>query len=208
MLFHAPGSLSFVLPIDTAPTWHLLPHPVAFRFGFVLLSRRSALGLLARTRLLVWEGFFLPLLGATVRTRTRWTPCCLRFAWFVPSCDFGILSPTLWFTPPVFGTSVSFPALLASRWALDFSLPPSGHARDPGFSHPHLWPWSFLCLVGGGPVGLVRFLGWLGAHAAIATVSSSFRFGFSFPGWVSHVVEGARGGFQAAVVIVFLACVG
>jgi len=125
-VYSCPGLALFCLPIDTAPTWHLLPPPVAFCFGFVLLSRRSALGLLAGTRLVVWVGFFLPLLGATVRTRTRRTPCCLRFAWFAPSCDFGILSPTLWFTPSAFGTGVSSPALLASRRVLDFLWPPRG----------------------------------------------------------------------------------
>jgi len=56
-VYSCPGLAFFCLPIDTAPTWHLLPHPVVFRFGFVLLSRRSALGLLAGTRLVVWEGF-------------------------------------------------------------------------------------------------------------------------------------------------------
>ena len=53
-------------------------------------------------------------------------------------------------------------------------------------------------------MGLVRSPVWWGAHAAIATVSSSFLIGFSFPGWVSHVGEGMPSGFQAAVVIVSL----
>jgi len=206
-VYSCPGPAFFCLPIDTAPTWHLLPPPVAFRFGFVLLSHRSALGLLAGTRLVVWDGFFLPLLGATVRTRTRRTPCCLRFTWFAPSCDFGILSPTLWFTLPAFGASVSFPALLASRWALDFLWPPRGMPETLNFMPSTLalglilvwcaaarWDW-FDPRSGGGACSHCNCVFLLPDRVLL-------------PGWVSLVGEGTRGGFQAAGVIIFLACVG
>ena len=52
--------------------------------------------------------------------------------------------------------------------------------------------------------GIGSIPGLVGAHAAIATVSSSFLIGFSFPRWVSYVEDGTPGGLQAGVVIVSL----
>ena len=60
-------------------------------------------------------------------------------------------------------------------------------------------------------MGLARSLGWLGAHAAIATASSSFRFGAPFPGVVFFfVVEGcgvASGGGSDCFLVVGFGCV-
>ena len=200
-MYSCPGLAFFCSPIDTAPTWHLLPPPLPHCFGLAFLSVCSAFGLPAGTRLVVWVGLFLPLLGATVRTRTRRIPFRLRLARFVPSCGFGIFLPRLGS-----GRSWRVPSPRSPGFALGsrFSLAPPGHARDPEISP------SFLALVAnsgvvcGGTVGLVRSPVVRGAYAAIATVSSSFLIGF----FLSRVGFFCGGVFArwlwAAVVIIFL----
>jgi len=192
-VYSCPGLAFLCLPIDTAPTWHLLPLHVALPLWFrplVALFGPGSAG---------WEtvgrmGWFLclPLLGATVRTRTRLIPLCLRFAWFTPSCGF-------WHFLPRFGSrnlcACFLPRSPGFAPGPRFPLAPSGHARDPESHASHSGLWAGFGVVCGGTVGLARSPVLRGAHAAIATVSSSCPIGFSFPGWVSYVVEGTRGGF-------------
>jgi len=173
-VYSCPGLAFFCLPIDTAPTWHLLPPPLPCCFGLAFLSVCSAFGLPAGTRLVVWVGSFLPLLGATVRTRTRRTPFRLRLARFVPSCGFGIFSPA-WVPAARGGSLPRSPGfVLGSR----FLWPPRGMPETLNFTPSLLALVAYFGVVCGGTVGLVRSLVGPGAHAAIATVSSSFLIGF------------------------------
>jgi len=174
-VYSCPGLAFFCLPIDTAPTWHLLPPPLPRCFGLAFLSVCSASGLPAGTRLVVWVGLFLPLLGATVRTRTRRIPFRLRLARFMPSCGFGIFSPPLGFRPLVARSLPRSPGfVLGSR----FLWPPRGMPETPNFMPSSLALVAYFGVVCGGMVGLVRSPVVRGAHAAIATVSSSFLIGF------------------------------
>ena len=135
-MYSCPGLAFFCLPIDTAPTSHLLPRHVALPLWFRSLVTLFGLGSAG------WEtvgrmGWFLclPLLGATVRTRTRLIPLCLRCAWFVPSCGFCILSPALVHATCV---RISSQALLALGRVLDFLWPPRGMPETLNFTPPTL----------------------------------------------------------------------
>ena len=179
-MYSCPGLALFCPPIDTAPTWHLLPLPVALPLWFRSLVALFGPGSAG------WEtvgrmGWFLclPLLGATVRTRTRLIPLCLRFTWFAPSCGLCIFSPAL-----VCATCFACFLPRSPGFVLGprFPLAPSGHARDPEFHALHFGLGANFGVVCGGTVGLVRSPVWWGAHAAIVTVSSSCLIGFSVPG--------------------------
>jgi len=137
-VYSCPGPAFFCLPIDTAPTWHLLPLPVAlplwFR-SFVALFGPGSAGWETVSRM----GWFLcfPLVGATVRTRTRLISPCLRFAWFAPSCGFGIFLPR-------FGSRNLFCVLPSTlswlRAGSSISSGPLGPCQRPRISRPPLWP--------------------------------------------------------------------
>jgi len=57
MCIHAPGSLSFVCLLIRPRPGTYCHSPLLCRFGFVLLTHCSALGLPAGKRLVVWVGF-------------------------------------------------------------------------------------------------------------------------------------------------------
>jgi len=57
MCIHAPGSLSFVCLLIRPRPGTYCHSTLLYHFGFVLLSRCSALGLPAGIRLVVWVGF-------------------------------------------------------------------------------------------------------------------------------------------------------
>jgi len=192
MCIHAPGSLSFVCLLIRPRPGTYCRSSLPCRFGFVLLTRCSALGLPAGKRLVVWVGFG-PSSPRSDRSDThtpdppsltvRLVRAFLRFLHPLPR--FGSRNLCACFLPrsPGFVPGPRFP------------LAPSGHARDPEFHASHSGLWAGFGVVCGGTVGLARSPVLRGAHAAIATVSSSCPIGFSFPGWVSYVVEGTRGGF-------------
>jgi len=131
-VYSCPGLTLFCLPIDTAPTWHLLPLHVALPLWFRPLVALFGPGSAGWDTVGRMGGFLcLPLLGATVRTRTPLIPLCLRFAWFAPSCGFCIFSPALVHATCV---RVSSRALLASCRVLDFLWPHRGMPETLNFT--------------------------------------------------------------------------
>jgi len=149
-------------------------------------------------------GRFLPSSPRSDRSDTHTPdPCCLRFTWIVPSCDFGILSPTLWFTPPVFGRV--FPSPLSWLRAGPSIFPgPLGARQGPRIFTPRL---HFFGFVGVG----VRLTGGIGSIPGVVWGACSHcNCVFLLPLWGLFSREGFLcGGWYArwllaAVVIIFL----
>jgi len=131
-VYSCPGPALFCLPIDTAPTWHLLPLPVASPLWF-----RPLVGLFGPGSA-GWEtvgrmGWFCAFLsserpfghahaGSPSAYSSRGSRLPAVFA----------SSPPLWFTQLVLG--VSSHALLASCRVLDFLWPPRGMPENLNFA--------------------------------------------------------------------------
>ena len=179
-MYSCPGLALFCLPIDTAPTWHLLPHPVALPLWFCSLVALFGPGSAG------WEtvgrmGWFCAFLS--LERPFGHAHAGSPFAYGSPGSH---LPAVLAFFSPALVRATCFACFLPRSPGFvpgpRFPLAPLGHARDPEFHALHSGLWASFGVVCGGTVGLVRSpVGW-GAHAAIATVSSSCLIGFSVPG--------------------------
>ena len=179
-MYSCPGPALFCLPIDTATTWHLLPLPVALPLWYrplVALFGPGSAGWDTVGRI-SWFCAFLSLERPFGHTHAR-----------SPSAYGSLgsrLPVVLAFFSPALVHATCFACFLPRSPGFvpgpRFPLAPSAHARDPEFHAHHFGLGADFGVVCSGTVGLVRFPVWWGAHAAIATVSSSCLIGFSFPG--------------------------
>jgi len=135
-----PRLAFFCLPIDTAPTWHLLPPPLPRCFGlaFLLVLRRWVCWLGNS-----WSyGLACPFLSSERPFGHAHAGSPFAYG-SLDSC----LPAALAFSPPLgfwLLAARSLPRspglVLGSR----FSLAPSGHARDPEFTPSLLAFWQIL----------------------------------------------------------------
>jgi len=158
-VYSCPGLALFCLPIDTAPTWHLLPLPVASPLWF-----RSLVGLFGPGSA-GWDtvgrmGWFLPSSPRSDRSDTH-TPD-------PPSLTVRLVRAFLrfWHLLPRFGSRDLIVCFLPRSPGFvpgpRFRLAPSGHARDPEFRALRFGLWADFGVVCGGMVGLVRSPVWWG----------------------------------------------
>jgi len=135
MCIHALGSLSFVCLLIRPRPGTYCHSTLPCRFGFVLLTRCSALGLPAGKRLVVWVGLG-PSSPRSDRSDTHTPdPPSLTVRLVRTFLRFGIFSPALVHTTCL---CVSSHALLALCRALDFLWPPRGMPETLNFTPPTL----------------------------------------------------------------------